>query len=449
MKRRTVIASVLSAVALVGANAALAASPAAAAASICDTATGNIVANCGFETGDFGPWVHDDGQAQSAEGVVNDDNPNSGTYNYYDGSVGAPDTLSQALTVTPGDTYQLSFEASNDDPGGTVDSFVASVTTTSGGDTNTQTVFTDSGQTITDTYVSYGGAFTVPATATSTATLTFTIEEDPSFYHLDDVEVLQTGGSTPASVSLSASPASTSPSGTSVTLTATVSASGPTPTGSVGFTDNGTAISGCAAQPLTGSNGTATATCATSALPVGTDSLVANYSGDTNHPAAHSTALSYVVTQGSSVTVVCLAGQPCSASVSSPGTGQTATITAAAGAATTLSASFGTAAAPIHPCTTTVPGVLTFTGNRQKTIVLARTTNRPTLIFCYGQPTPFITVTGHLTTFFSKANNEYEGILPPCLPFFKPGPCITHLSFSHGVETVTVKSNANDPHISH
>ncbi len=69
--------------------------------------------------------------------------------------------------------------------------------------------------------------------------------------------------------------------GEAVTITATVGPAGPpAPTGTVGFTSNGTAISGCTAVPLSSA---LMAVCATSTLAVGTDAIVATYSGDTNY----------------------------------------------------------------------------------------------------------------------------------------------------------------------
>jgi len=80
-------------------------------------------------------------------------------------------------------------------------------------------------------------------------------------------------------------------SGQSVTFTATVS--GFSPTGTVAFTSNTTAISGCSAVTLTAS---LTAVCTTTTLPVGTDTIAANYSGDTNNnPSSNSPGLSQVV----------------------------------------------------------------------------------------------------------------------------------------------------------
>ncbi len=72
-----------------------------------------------------------------------------------------------------------------------------------------------------------------------------------------------------------------STSGQPVTLTATVAPAGPPiPTGTVGFTSNGTTITGCSAVALSSSR---TATCTTSTLAVGTDTIVATYSGDGNY----------------------------------------------------------------------------------------------------------------------------------------------------------------------
>lgn len=66
-----------------------------------------------------------------------------------------------------------------------------------------------------------------------------------------------------------------------VTITATVSPAGsPAPTGTVSFTSNGMGISGCASILLSSS---LTAICMTSTLAVGTDAIVATYSGDENY----------------------------------------------------------------------------------------------------------------------------------------------------------------------
>src|ERR1019366_6272522 len=83
---------------------------------------------------------------------------------------------------------------------------------------------------------------------------------------------------TTTTLSSSANPSTV---GEPVTFTATVAPAGPpAPTGTVGFTANGTTITGCTAVPLSSSR---TATCTTAALPAGTNAIVATYSGDANY----------------------------------------------------------------------------------------------------------------------------------------------------------------------
>ena len=91
--------------------------------------------------------------------------------------------------------------------------------------------------------------------------------------------VFRLSGPPPSTTSVTSSP-NPSTFGELVTITATVGPAGPpAPTGTVSFTSNGVAISGCTAV-LLGSS--LTAVCTTSTLAVGTDAIVATYSGDTN-----------------------------------------------------------------------------------------------------------------------------------------------------------------------
>ncbi|MGA3212593.1 MAG: Ig-like domain repeat protein [Terriglobales bacterium] len=94
--------------------------------------------------------------------------------------------------------------------------------------------------------------------------------------------------------------------GAAVTFTASVSPTGPpAPTGMVSFTANGTAITGCTGVALS----SATATCATSTLPVGTDAIVATYSGDVNYGGSIGTLTQLVNPVASAVQFVPLS--PC------------------------------------------------------------------------------------------------------------------------------------------
>lgn len=150
-----------------------------------------------------------------------------------------------------------------------------------------------------------------------------------------------------------------------------------------------------------------------------------------------------------SAQTTCASGQSCSTTTTSPATGQTATVSAAASpGAAVITASFGGNVAPIHPCTTSAAGILSFSGDRQKTITLTIATKIPILLFCYGQPTPFLNVLYQKTTFFNTVNNEYEGLLPACLPTLT-GPCISGLTLTKTTEKVTIRSGSADPHVSH
>jgi trimeric autotransporter adhesin len=114
---------------------------------------------------------------------------------------------------------------------------------------------------------------------------------------------------------------STSVYGQSVTLTATVAPISPatgTPTGTAEFFD-GTTLLG------TGTLSDGVATLDTTALPVGSDSITAIYSGDSNFTASTSTAVTVPVTQAASTTTVTFSP---SAPVYGESTTLTATITA-------------------------------------------------------------------------------------------------------------------------
>jgi len=120
---------------------------------------------------------------------------------------------------------------------------------------------------------------------------------------------------------ISASPSS-SVTNQPVTLTATVTPSygSSAPTGTVEFDNNGTAISGCSAQPV---NSSGTATCTTSFAASSPPSLTAKYtpsSGSGFNPST-SSALSFAVSKDSTATGL-------SVSNTAPGEGQSVTYTA-------------------------------------------------------------------------------------------------------------------------
>jgi hypothetical protein len=142
----------------------------------------------------------------------------------------------------------------------------------------------------------------------------------------------------------------------------------------------------------------------------------------------------------------CASGQSCQVTPPPP-PGQSAVVQGLAGTGNaTITATYGGNVAPIHPCTGAVAGILTFGGDRQKVVTLTLQTKVPVLTICYGQPTPFLNVLYLKTTYFNPINQEYEGLLPVCLPKFT-GPCVKSLTLTRTTETVVINSGIADPHI--
>jgi large repetitive protein len=149
--------------------------------------------------------------------------------------------------------------------------------------------------------VTYAGVGAHSITAAYSGDANFTASTSPI--------LLQTV--TPASTSTSLA-ASVNPSvtGQPVTITATVSVNAPgsgTPSGTMSFQDDGTTISGCAAQVVTVLG---TATCADAFAATGTETLTAFYSGDANFLLSGSPVLTQTINQGATATTVISSVQP-------------------------------------------------------------------------------------------------------------------------------------------
>ncbi len=154
----------------------LAASPAWATASICDAVAGNLITNCGFETGDFTGWTQGGnlgftGVTSSAPYV------NSGTYGAYLGPVGSDGFLTQTFTGS-GTHYNASFWLYND-----------------GGTPNDFTVYWN-GVDVGPDLLNVGGfAYTqyvaIPYLVGNVGanTISFGFRQDPAYWGLDDIVV--------------------------------------------------------------------------------------------------------------------------------------------------------------------------------------------------------------------------------------------------------------------
>ncbi len=126
----------------------------------------------------------------------------------------------------------------------------------------------------------YALTCTTTFTTAGSHAITAVYSGDPDFNPSTSDVLTETVSKAPTTLALSAS-ANPVVYGQPLTLTATISTTATgqgAPTGTVSFQDGGSAIAGCASQPVDPTTGTAT--CSTSALGAGSHSLTASYSGD-------------------------------------------------------------------------------------------------------------------------------------------------------------------------
>jgi hypothetical protein len=149
----------------------------AAGASLCDGIAGNLLTNCGFETGDFTGWTVVDGTDETfVAGPTMGVGVNSGNFFAALGAVGADGSLSQTLGTVPGQTYNFGFWLASD--GDLQNDFTAMWDATS-------VLSLTSIPATPYTFFS----FSETAAAAST-TITFLGRNDAGFLGLDDVSVV-------------------------------------------------------------------------------------------------------------------------------------------------------------------------------------------------------------------------------------------------------------------
>jgi PEP-CTERM motif len=150
----------------------------------CTTVPGNIVANCGFETGDLTDWTQSGNVGFVGVVAANPPFlPHSGSYFASLGPVGSDGYLSQSLATTAGTTYQLQWYLGSD--GGTPNDFDAEV---SGVMFTVNNLPGTSGA-----YLDYMLNFV----AAGPTTLSFSFRDDPGYLALDDISVTPVAGTTP------------------------------------------------------------------------------------------------------------------------------------------------------------------------------------------------------------------------------------------------------------
>jgi MYXO-CTERM domain-containing protein len=92
--------------------------PALATPSLCDAVSGNLVKNCGFETGTLANWTRTESINDTIIPIVIF--ANSGDIDVaFNNTQGATDTLEQTIATIPGESYSFSFfELAHNDPSG-------------------------------------------------------------------------------------------------------------------------------------------------------------------------------------------------------------------------------------------------------------------------------------------------------------------------------------------
>jgi hypothetical protein len=158
--------------------------------SICDSIAGNLVQNCGFETGNFDHWTPNAAFAQVMP-ASRFFSVNSGTFAAGLGTSGSSGDLSQTISTISGDTYKVSFYL---DVGGATlipNSLMVSLGGVLGEDLTDIT--TPGG------YELFSFTALVPVTD---ALLDFSFRDDLGVLGLDDVSVVNVTTSEPGSLAL-------------------------------------------------------------------------------------------------------------------------------------------------------------------------------------------------------------------------------------------------------
>ncbi len=142
---------------------------------------GNLVTNCGFETGYFTGWTLGGNEGMTGIGYSGYYKSNSGNWFLEMGPHGSDGTLSQTLTTTTGQDYAFAFYlASEGDSPSDFSAYWDGTQLLSLTNPNSGVAYTSGGAYILYTYM---------VTGTGSDTIQFDFRDDPGVLLLDDISV--------------------------------------------------------------------------------------------------------------------------------------------------------------------------------------------------------------------------------------------------------------------
>ncbi len=169
----------------------------------CNAVAGNLVINCGFETGDLTGWtvggntINPPGGFDGSGYGVDAIDANSGNFGLYAGPIGSPMTLYQDLVLTASTTYTISFFLEQDsapitNPSNNHD-FSASIDNTALTSTLASLSTITNNLSSSGSFIPYSYTFT-PTSAqlggsTGSVALLFSFQNDDNYWSFDDVSV--------------------------------------------------------------------------------------------------------------------------------------------------------------------------------------------------------------------------------------------------------------------
>ena len=142
-------------------------------ADVCGSVAGNLVANCGFESGTFSLWTQSGNTWTTAVSALS---PSSGNFDGLLGPIGSDGFLSQTITTTPGTFYDLHFWLRNNSSVGP-NEFVAYW--------DNIPVFS----LLNSSAFGFTNEYIPSLLGSGSDTLLFAFRNDPSFWHLDDISL--------------------------------------------------------------------------------------------------------------------------------------------------------------------------------------------------------------------------------------------------------------------